>query len=135
MRHARAYAERAERARWAGGYDSLGRSNHDRVCRIKKQLEEQGLHCWLDEEQMKGNINTQMTDGIDGSAVVVVFVTGRYVTKVAGKGASGDDDNCVLPARWATRQPALDTVAKNAAAASLMITKRIARHTSHVTGR
>ena len=63
---------------------------------MKKKLEEQGLCCWLDEEQMKGNINAQMTKGIDGSAAVVVFVTARYVTKVAGEGTAGEDDNCAL---------------------------------------
>ena len=79
----------------AGGTDTQGRSNHDRVCWAKKLLEEQhGLSCWLDEEQMQGDINQQMTKGIDSVVVVVVFITRRYVTKVAGEGAAGDDDNC-----------------------------------------
>eukprot|EP00966_Prymnesium_polylepis_P110592 2558207-Prymnesium_polylepis.1 len=43
---------------------------------------------------MKGNINAQMTKGIDSAAAVVVFVTARYVTKVAGEGTAGEDDNC-----------------------------------------
>ena len=77
------------------GTDALGRSNHARVVAIKRRLaEECGLQGWLDEERMKGDINQAMTNGIDDSATVVVFITERYVMKVAGKGPNGDDDNC-----------------------------------------
>ena len=79
------------------GTDTLGRSNHRRVVAIKHRLtEECGLQCWLDEEEMKGDINQAMTDGIEGSATVVVFITERYVTKVAGKGPHGQNDNCKM---------------------------------------
>ena len=70
---------------------------------VKRLLDaRQGLSCWLDEEQMQGDINLQMTDGIDNSAVVVAFITTRYVTKVNGKGPRGADDNC---AQYAAASP------------------------------
>ena len=88
------------------GTDALGRSNHARVVAIKRRLaEECGLDCWLDEEEMEGDINQAMTDGIDGSATVVVFITERYVMKVAGKGPNGDDDNCKKELRAMLRGP------------------------------
>ena len=43
---------------------------------------------------MQGNVVAQMTNGIDRSATVIVFVTTRYCLKVSGKGDAGDDDNC-----------------------------------------
>ena len=38
-----------------------------------------------------GNVVKQMCDGIDASALVIVFITRRYVDKVAGDNAA---DNC-----------------------------------------
>ena len=57
------------------GTDENGRSNHNRVTRIKKALDAKGVDCWYDEEQMEGDIQAQMCDGIDDSTTVVVFVT------------------------------------------------------------
>jgi hypothetical protein len=105
------------------GMDDLGRSNHARAVKVKQMLEAAGLRCWLDvptrilefafplalrlaniyipanawqEEQMQGDINSKMTQGIDDSAVIVVFVTNQYIKKVAGDGAAGADDNCKM---------------------------------------
>ena len=78
------------------GIDEEGRDNHARVAAVHAQLTAAGLRCWFDEEQMQGDINSKMTSGIDDSAVVVCFVTSRYVTKVSGEGPNGDDDNCKL---------------------------------------
>ena len=88
------------------GTDALGRSNHARVVAIKRRLaEECGLDCWLDEEEMEGDINLAMTDGIDSSATVVVFITQRYAMKVAGKGPNGYDDNCKKELMTVLRRP------------------------------
>ena len=46
---------------------------------------------------MQGDINKQMTKGIDGSAVVVAFITSRYVNKVNGEGNNGANDNFASP--------------------------------------
>ena len=76
------------------GTDEKGRDNHSRVAAVHAALSAAGLRCWFDEEQMQGDINKQMTKGIDNSAVVVAFITSRYVTKVNGEGPNAEDDNC-----------------------------------------
>ena len=76
------------------GTDEHGRSNHARVARVKKQLEKAGLRAWFDEDQLRGDINGQMADGIDRAQAVVVFITHRYMEKVSGKGPNGMNDNC-----------------------------------------
>ena len=84
------------------GTDALGRSNHERVLLVKKLLHACGLRCWLDEEQMQGDVNDKMTEGIDNAETVIVFVTGRYITKAAGKGPNGANDNCKLEFDYAS---------------------------------
>jgi len=71
----------------------LGGGNHERVIRIEESLKEtHGLNCWIDKSQMKGgDFRKKMMEGIDRSAVVVVFVTKTYISKVT-KGSSAD--NC-----------------------------------------
>jgi len=76
------------------GIDELGRKNHERVCRVNDMLKEAGFKTWYDEERMHGDIDQQMAEGIDASTIVVVFVTHRYLQKVAGHGDRGADDNC-----------------------------------------
>lgn len=56
---------------------------------------------WFDEQKMCGDINTQMADGIDATSSLVVCITERYMTKVAGKGVNGADDNCKFEVRTA----------------------------------
>ena len=57
---------------------------------------------------MRGNINSQMADGIDASKVVVVFITERYMQKVNGKGETGNDDNCKFEFDYALRSKGVD---------------------------
>lgn len=76
------------------GIDEFGRNNHKRVSAMNKYLQSQGVKTWFDEEQMEGDIQEKMIDGIDNTACVVVFVTKRYMEKAAGKGERGDLDNC-----------------------------------------
>ena len=83
--------------------DEEGRSNHDRVAKVFKSLQASGLKNWFDEEQMQGNIVKQMTDGINRSAVTVVFVTKLYVEKAGGDGPRGEGDNCFLEFDYASR--------------------------------
>jgi len=81
------------------GTDELGRSNHARVGRVAEALRAAGLSIWFDADEMRGDINQQMADGIDHSACCVVFVTERYVLKASGKGEAGADDNWCAPGR------------------------------------
>ena len=84
------------------GTDGEGRDNHERVIRVCHALRARaGLSIWLDEDEMRGDVNQQMTDGIEDSACVIAFVTRRYIEKAGGKGANGADDNCKFEARSA----------------------------------
>ena len=77
------------------GTDEDGRDNHARVIKICHALRDRaGLSIWLDEDEMRGDVNQQMTDGIEDSACVVAFVTKRYIDKAGGKGPNGADDKC-----------------------------------------
>ena len=77
------------------GTDESGRNNHKRVSRICHALQKKGLKCWFDEDEMEGRIHQKMSDGIDSSRLVLIFITERYIDKVAGKGALGAGDNCL----------------------------------------
>ena len=73
------------------GKDELGRNNHDRVKRIFQALKQRGLCLWFDEVYMEGDIDKAMCKGIDESKLVIIFITKRYMQKVAG---DNDQDNC-----------------------------------------
>ena len=73
------------------GKDELGRNNHDRVKRIFQALKQRGLCLWFDEVYMEGDIDEAMCKGIDESAIMIIFITKRYMQKVAGDDAG---DNC-----------------------------------------
>ena len=76
------------------GTDEKGRSNHERVKRLNSLLKNHGLTTWFDEERMTGDVREKMGEGIELTRAVVVFITYRYIDKVAGKGALGNNDNC-----------------------------------------
>eukprot|EP01031_Cornospumella_fuschlensis_P029637 gene29637-35774_t len=78
------------------GKDELGRDNHSRVGKLNAVLKAKGFRTWFDEEMMRGDIQLQMADGIDHASCVVVFITERYMEKVAGKGEKGNLDNCLF---------------------------------------
>ena len=85
------------------GFDELQRDNHKRVQRFNQGLKKRNFRVWFDEESLKGNIQKQMSDGIDCSAVVLVFITQRYMDKVEGKGAKGELDNCMYEFSYAAQ--------------------------------
>lgn len=82
------------------GKDELGRDNHARVVHIAGALKAAGLRPWLDEELMAGDINNTMSEAIDDSACVVVFVTENYVKKASGKVCRAN--RTIAPARTVT---------------------------------
>ena len=75
------------------GPDECDRDNHARVERVGAELVRRGLSVWLDANEMRGDVNKRMADGIEDSACVVVFVTRRYLEKANGDGPNGADDN------------------------------------------
>jgi hypothetical protein len=76
------------------GTEDDGYRNHGRVKKINDLLQAAGLRTWFDEEAMHGNVREQMQRGIDYSTCIVVFITKRYIKKVAGQGDKGELDNC-----------------------------------------
>ena len=82
------------------GTDADGRENHQRVVTFKDALVSRGLVCWLDEVELQGHIMKEITNGIDSSSFVLVFVTQRYADKV-----NGDDafDYCQREFNYATQ--------------------------------
>ena len=50
---------------------------------------------------MSGDIVQQISDGIDQSRFVIVFVTQKYIDKVAGRGSKRDNDSCRLEFNYA----------------------------------
>ena len=86
------------------GDDELGRSNHARVAEVNRLLKAAGFVTWFDEDRMQGDIVSQMANGIDSSAAVLVFVTENYCIKVAGAGRNGADDNCKKEFDYASRR-------------------------------
>jgi len=76
--------------------DSQGRNNHERVRTIVKKIQKYGLTTWFDEEDMNGNIDAAMADGIENSDAVIVCITETYCNKI--NNASRDSrirDNCL----------------------------------------
>ena len=75
------------------GQDGEGRSTHERVLILNERLKAAGMVTWCDTDRMRGDINAAMTDGIDRSQIVLIFVTRNYMVKAAGLGVRGLGDN------------------------------------------
>ena len=75
------------------------REIHERVKLIVKALEGKGLKGWLDEEELKEDVDGGMSLGIDTSDVVLVFVTKGYRDKLLPDGRQMD--NCRREFRYA----------------------------------
>jgi len=84
------------------GQDALDRDNHDRVLRVNDLLTDAGYTTWCDSEQMIGDVVDRMVEGIDNTRVVLVFITRRYMEKVAS--STGVQDNCKKEFKYATRR-------------------------------
>jgi hypothetical protein len=92
------------------GSDALGRNNHTRVAELNKALKLGGLVTWFDEEQMSGDVNQQMADGIDNSRTVVVCVTRSLNIKVSGQGPRGQNDNCKMELDYALSRKGVENI-------------------------
>ena len=65
---------------WAD--DELNRNNHMRVAIVNKRLKANRLETWFDSDKLRGDIVTQIVNGIEKSRKVVVFITKRYMDKL-----------------------------------------------------
>ena len=73
------------------GRDESDRNNHYRVSLINRELKRRGYKTWFDEDEMAGNIAERMSEGIEQTKAVIIFLTRKYYEKVNGKNAL---DNC-----------------------------------------
>ena len=90
------------------GEDEAGRDNHARVARVSTALKAEGLRPWFDEDQMRGDINHKMVEGIEASASMVCFITKRYLQKAWGVGPNGANDNCKFEFDYACRRKGVE---------------------------
>ena len=63
-------------------YDNLNRNTHLRVKAIGNLLKKFGWTIWLDEDDMKGNIDACMVNGIKNCDCVIVCLTTKYIDKI-----------------------------------------------------
>ena len=76
--------------------DNLGRNTHERVYEIVKKLRDNGWTTWFDEEDMGGNIDAAMAEGIDNSDAILVCLTETYCKKVNDTAKNPRNrDNCL----------------------------------------
>lgn len=87
------------------GIDQLNRT---RAGALNAKLQSLAIKTWFDEQKLFGNIQQKMCDGSDNSAIVIIGVSARFLSKVAGKGDKCEMDNCRYEFAHAsnTKQPA-----------------------------
>ena len=83
------------------GKDESGRDNHERVSLINEELKRLGYQTWFDAERMTGCIAEKISQGIEQTKGVIVFITRRYHEKVNGLDTG---DNCQLEFNYASRK-------------------------------
>ena len=62
--------------------DNLFRDNHKRVVKMAKIMSVYGWNCWIDENEMFGNIDACIASGIENCDCVLVFITESYCKKI-----------------------------------------------------
>ena len=76
--------------------DNIGRNTHDRVYDLVKKLRDNGWSTWFDEEDMGGNIDAAMAEGIDDADAILVCLTETYCKKVNDTAKNPRNrDNCL----------------------------------------
>lgn len=75
---------------------------HSRVRIIVSAFKEAGLPVWFDDERLTGNIDAQITRGIDETGVFVAFITKDYVEKVKNGADSARTDWCSVEFNYAS---------------------------------
>jgi len=75
--------------------------NHERVSGVNRGLQSRGVVTWFDSDRMVGNVRKTMTDGIEHTKCVMVFITREYLDKVNGADAR---DNCQFEFSYALEQ-------------------------------
>eukprot|EP00906_Rhabdomonas_costata_P003345 RCo005113 len=101
------------------GLDEEGRENNPRVMKIESRLRDLGWNTWLDiRGDMQGQMDTAMSDGIDGASLVVVCVTRKYINK-----CRDPNDNCAKEFRYALQRKGVEKIVPVAMEPSVRDTK------------
>ena len=66
----------------AWGIDESGRNNHDRVKLLAYKLRRHGYTVWFDDDDMIGNIDKSIIDGINKCEIVIFCLTTKYCNKI-----------------------------------------------------
>ena len=76
--------------------DKLNRNNHLRVKKLSELMGKLGWTIWLDENEMIGNIDACMANGIDNSICVILCITEEYCNKINNSARDPrNSDNCL----------------------------------------
>tara|TARA_B110000037_G_C17009992_1_gene460883 strand:- start:271 stop:972 length:702 start_codon:yes stop_codon:yes gene_type:complete len=62
--------------------DNLDRNTHSRVKVIANIMKKYGWTVWLDEDEMRGNIDACMVNGIKNCECVIACLTTQYIDKI-----------------------------------------------------
>lgn len=62
--------------------DNLGRDTHQRVHELVKKIRLKGWTTWFDEEDMGGNIDAAMAEGIESADAIIICLTESYCKKI-----------------------------------------------------
>ena len=77
------------------------KTNHEKVARINKALQQLGYTTWFDQERMTGNIKDQIANGIENTKCFIAFITEKYHNKVVH---ANDTDYCRLEFNYASNK-------------------------------
>ena len=76
--------------------DNLNRNTHCRVYEMVKKLRDNGWTTWFDEEDMGGNIDAAMAEGIENADAILICLTETYCKKVNETAKNPRNrDNCL----------------------------------------
>ncbi|XP_070547782.1 uncharacterized protein [Ptychodera flava] len=71
--------------------------HQEEVIRIKEKLEQKGYKIWIDLDNMRGNINRAMAEGVEGACVILMCVTDAYKTSFNCEKEAGYADSLRKP--------------------------------------
>jgi len=76
--------------------DNQDRNNHERVYEIARKLRHYGWTTWVDQDDMKSNIDVDMVNGIDHADAVITCITESYLKKIHTSASNPHErDNCL----------------------------------------
>jgi len=64
------------------GSNANGNKTHQRVKNIRNMLKKKGMNVWFDEDKLQNDISAEVTQGVDESKKVIIFITRRYIERV-----------------------------------------------------